>query len=281
MIITDSISEARKFCGADLTLEWGLVPTMGYLHDGHLSLVRRARNENDRLAVSIFVNPKQFSPGEDLNTYPRDVERDLELLKAEGVDLVFTPGEDHMYPIGFQTKVQVEKFSLPLEGKARPTHFQGVTTIVAKLFNIMRPNRAYFGQKDAQQCVVVRQMVADLDFAIEIVICPIVREPDGLAMSSRNIRLTSEQRRAATVLFRALSAAEDELRSGERDASRVRKLMRGTISAEPLARLDYASAADPITLTELDRVETSVLLSMAVYFESVRLIDNILVQDLS
>jgi pantoate--beta-alanine ligase len=251
---------------------------MGYLHEAHLSLVRRARAENDCVAVSVYVNPTQFSPDEDLEEYPRDLQRDLELLDRENVDLVFIPTDAEIYPPGFQTTVNVSNITQVLEGAARPTHFQGVTTVVAKLFNIVQPQRAYFGQKDAQQTVVVRRMVTDLNFNLDIVICPTVREEDGLALSSRNVRLSPEQRRAAPVLFQALSRAKAALEAGERQGDRLRELLTTTIRAEPLARLDYASIADPETLEELEVVEDGALLSMAVFFGDVRLIDNMLVE---
>ncbi len=274
MLVTDSIAEVRRARWADPALSWGLVPTMGYLHEGHLSLVRRARAENDRVAVSIYVNPTQFAPTEDLATYPRDLQRDLSLLEAEGADLVFTPSDAGMYPPGYQTYVTVEEVTRPLEGASRPTHFRGVTTIVAKLFNIFQPARAYFGQKDAQQTVVIRRMVEDLNFNLQVVICPIVREADGLAMSSRNAYLSPAERAAATVLYRALSAAKAAFEAGERDGDALRRLMEETVAAEPLARLDYASVADPNTLAELARVEDAALFSMAVFIGKTRLIDN-------
>lgn len=260
---------------------FGLVPTMGALHEGHLSLVRRARSENDHIGVSIFVNPTQFGPNDDLSKYPRPVERDLQLLEAEGADLVWTPTPDIMYPPGFQTYVAVESVAQPLEGAYRPGHFRGVATVVAKLFNAFTPDRAYFGQKDAQQVVVIKRMAADLNFPLEIVVCPTVREPDGLAMSSRNVYLDAEQRRAAAVLYHALSAARDAFDSGERDGSRLRAIMSSVLAAEPLARPDYVSAADPDTLAELDRVENGVLLSMAVRIGTTRLIDNFLAPGIS
>ena len=200
MRTTEQIAAARAIRKAESGLSWGLVPTMGYLHEGHLTLVRRARAENERVAVTIYVNPTQFSPNEDLDTYPRDQERDLQLLAAEGVDLVFMPGDETMYPAGFQTYVTVENLSQPLEGSARPTHFRGVTTIVTKLFNILRPTRAYFGQKDAQQTVVVRRLIQDLNLDIELVICPTVREAAGLALSSRNARLSPAAREQAPII---------------------------------------------------------------------------------
>lgn len=274
MIVARTIAEVRAARHAEPGLSWGLVPTMGYLHEGHLSLVRAAREANDRVAVSVYVNPTQFAPDEDLDTYPRDLERDLQLLEEAGVDLVFTPTDQIMYPPDFQTTVTVNEITRLLEGASRPTHFQGVTTVVAKLFNIVEPDRAYFGQKDAQQTVVLRRMVQDLNMNLDLVVCPIVREEDGLALSSRNARLTPEQRAAAPVLHRALTAASDAIVAGERDGNALRALMRATIAAEPLATLDYVSAADPHTLEEVTRVGDDVLLSLAVFFGDVRLIDN-------
>jgi pantoate--beta-alanine ligase len=278
MIVTGEIPAVRVARWSNPTLSWGVVPTMGFLHEGHLSLVRRARVENDRVGASVFVNPTQFAPDEDLDTYPRSLAQDLELLAAEGVDLVFTPIPSTMYPEGFQTSVTVEELARPLEGASRPSHFQGVATVVAKLFNIFQPNRAYFGQKDAQQAAVIRQMVIDLDFYLEVVVCPIVREDDGLAMSSRNVKLNHEQRQAATVLYRALQAAAERLRQGETSGEKLRELMRRVVGAESLASLDYASVADPLSLLELDHVEGKALLSLAVFFDAVRLIDNVLVE---
>ncbi len=278
MQVVRTIAEVRAIRRA-LPGPWGFVPTMGYLHEGHLSLVRRARAENDRVAVSIFVNPAQFGPHEDYDRYPRDLERDLRLLEPLGVDLVFAPSVEEMYPPGFQTWVIVEEVSRPLEGAARPGHFRGVATVVTKLFHIVQPDRAYFGQKDAQQVAVIRRMVQDLNIPVEIVVCPTVREPDGLAMSSRNTYLNPEERRAATVLFRALQAAKARYEAGERDAERLREAMREVIGAEPLARLDYVSVADPETMQELNRVEGRALLSLAVYIGRTRLIDNILLPE--
>jgi pantoate--beta-alanine ligase len=274
VIIASSIEAVRAAKAAEPGLSWGFVPTMGYLHEGHLSLVRLARAASDRVAVSIYVNPAQFAPTEDLASYPRDLERDLALLRGEGVDLVFTPDDETMYPPGFQTTVTVAEVTRPLEGASRPTHFQGVTTVVAKLLNIVAPDRAYFGQKDAQQVVVVKRMVADLNIDVDIVVGPIVREADGLAMSSRNTRLAPEQRAAAPVLHRALSAARAALEAGERDGAALRRQMEAIIAAEPLASLDYVSVADPETLAELGAVGDKALLSLAVRFGAVRLIDN-------
>ncbi|NOZ30156.1 MAG: pantoate--beta-alanine ligase [Chloroflexi bacterium] len=277
MEVVERVSEVRRI-RRERAGSWGLVPTMGYLHEGHLSLVRRAREENDHVGVSIFVNPTQFGPGEDLDAYPRDLERDLELLRALDVDLVWVPTVEEMYPPGFQTYVIVEEVSKPLEGAARPGHFRGVATVVAKLFNVFQPDRAYFGQKDAQQVVVIRRMVEDLNFPVEIVVCPIVRDPDGLALSSRNVYLTPEQRAAAPVLYRALCAARDAWMAGERDGERLRQIMRAVLDSEPLAQVEYVSAADPETLAELGDAGQGVLLSLAVRIGRARLIDNILLR---
>ena len=252
----------------------GFVPTMGYLHAGHISLARRARAECASVAASIFVNPTQFGPNEDLAKYPRDLPRDLARLEEAGVELVWTPTPEQMYLPGFQTWVNVDSLTRRLEGEARPTHFRGVTTIVAKLFNAVGPDKAYFGQKDAQQAAVIRQMVKDLNFPVEIVVCPIVREPDGLAMSSRNVYLSPDERQAATVLFRSLSAAKAAYDSGQRQAEKLRTVVREIIAGEPLARLQYISCADYDTLEELEMVSGKALLSMAVYFGKTRLIDN-------
>ena len=257
----------------------GFVPTMGYLHEGHLSLVRQARQECASVVVSIFVNPTQFGPQEDLAAYPRDLERDLGLLKSEGVDLVWNPTSATMYPEGFQTWVSVDELTEPLEGLQRPGHFRGVTTIVAKLFNVVEPDRAYFGQKDAQQVAVIRRMVADLDFPIDVVVCPTVRETDGLAKSSRNTYLNEAQRKAATGLFRSLTAAVDGFETGERNAQMLREIMLAVLNEEPLAKVQYVSVADPDTLSELSGEITRALLSMAVYIGETRLIDNMMVSE--
>ena len=253
----------------------GLVPTMGYLHEGHLSLVRRAREDCDHVVVSIFVNPTQFGPKEDLSKYPRDIDRDLSLLEPLGVDLVWMPTPEMMYPPGYQTWVEVETITRPLEGAMRPGHFRGVTTVVAKLFNGVQPHKAYFGQKDAQQAAVIRQMTRDLSYPLEIVVCPIEREPDGLAMSSRNVYLNPEQRKAATVLSRSLRAAKEAYENGERDAEKLRGKMKEILGREPLAEVQYVSCADYDTLEELDIVTAKALLSMAVFIGKTRLIDNV------
>ncbi len=251
----------------------GLVPTMGFLHDGHLSLIRRARDECKRVIVSIFVNPTQFGPKEDLAKYPRDLERDFRLIEPF-TDLVWTPTPEIMYPTGYQTWVEVEAMTSPLEGAMRPGHFKGVTTVVAKLFNAVQPHKAYFGQKDAQQVAVIRRMARDLNFPIEIVVCPTEREADGLAMSSRNVYLDAEQRKAATILFRSLSAAKELYETGERDAEKVRGKMKEVLAGEPLAEAQYVSCADYDTLEELEVIRGKTLLSMAVFIGKTRLIDN-------
>jgi pantoate--beta-alanine ligase len=264
---------------ANLVEPVGLVPTMGYLHDGHLSLVRQARKECASVIASIFVNPTQFGPTEDLGAYPRDLPRDLQLLANEDVDLVWTPSVDDMYPTGYQTWVTVEEVTARLEGSQRPGHFRGVATVVAKLFNVTLPQRAYFGQKDAQQVVVIRRMVQDLNMPVQIVVCPIVREADGLAMSSRNVYLSVVERQAATVLYRALQAAEGAYKRGESSAGKLRQVMQAVLAETRLARPQYVSCADPETLEELDRVDERALLSMAVYFGRTRLIDNLLLPE--
>ncbi len=276
MIVTDltELHSAR----AILPEPVGFVPTMGYLHEGHLALVRRAKAECASVAVSIFVNPTQFGPSEDLSAYPRDLERDLHLLEPLGVNLVWTPTPEVMYPTDYQTWVEVEKLTQPLEGSVRPGHFRGVTTVVSKLFNGVQPQKAYFGQKDAQQAAVIRRMTGDLNYPIEVVVCPIVREPDGLALSSRNKYLNPEQREAATVLYRALSKARIAYEAGERDADTLRQIVGQTITSEPLAELQYVSCADYDTLEELNSISDKALLSMAVYVGKTRLIDNFVLE---
>jgi pantoate--beta-alanine ligase len=274
MIIAPRIEEVRAWRRA-VHGEVGLVPTMGYLHEGHLSLVERARRESAAVAASLFVNPTQFGPSEDLARYPRDFERDRRLLEAAGCDLLFAPEPPEMYPAGFDTFVDVGPVAAPLEGERRPGHFRGVATVVLKLLNVVQPHRAYFGQKDAQQLAVLRKLVADLDVPVALVACPTVREPDGLALSSRNSYLTPEERRAAPVLHRALTAARERWLAGERDADALRQAMRDVLDAEPLARTDYVSVAHADTLQELSRAEPPALLSMAVFLGKARLIDNV------
>lgn len=281
MQVLTTVEEFRQAKAALPGGRWGFVPTMGYLHAGHLSLVKRARADNDHVAVSIFVNPTQFGPNEDLAAYPRDLERDLSLLAPLGVDLVFNPTPEVMYPPHYQTYVTVEGVTRYLEGASRPGHFRGVATVVAKLFNIVGAERAYFGQKDAQQTVVIRRMVQDLNIPIDIIICPTIREADGLAMSSRNTYLEADHRRAAPVLYRALCAAKEAFDGGERDGDRLRAIMRDVIEAEPLAKIDYVSAAEATTLQEATAIDEAhgLLLSMAVRVGKPRLIDNFLYQD--
>lgn len=255
----------------------GLVPTMGALHQGHLALVERARQENKTVAVSIFVNPAQFGPQEDLAGYPRPLDRDLELLRQARVDLVFTPTAAEIYPTGFDTWVDVGSLATRLEGAHRPGHFRGVATVVTKLFNLVRPDRAYFGQKDGQQTLVVRQLVRDLDLGLDIVVVPTVRDSDGLALSSRNVYLTPQQRRAAPVVYRALCRAEELWREGERNAQRLRREVQRVLEGEPLIeRIDYVSVADAATSEELDTVRGRAMVSVAVQLGKPRLIDNII-----
>jgi pantoate--beta-alanine ligase len=257
----------------------GFVPTMGALHDGHLSLVRRAGSENDAVAASIFVNPTQFGPAEDFAAYPRDLDGDLARLEAEGVGLVYVPEAASVYPPGFQTWVVPGPLAETLEGARRPGHFRGVLTVVSKLLHVVEPERAYFGQKDAQQAILIRRMTADLDLPAEIVVCPIVRDRDGLALSSRNAYLTPDQRRAAPVLFRSLRAASAAWGAGERRGEPLREASRAILATEPLAAVDYVSAADPETLAEVETATGKVLLSVAVRFGSTRLLDNVLLPE--
>jgi len=256
----------------------GFVPTMGALHEGHLSLVRAAQKQTRPLVVSVFVNPKQFGPQEDFEKYPRQIEADRALLEQLGVDCLFAPVAREMYPDGFRTHVSVEGLSDRLEGRARPGHFRGVATVVLKLLEIVQPRFAYLGRKDAQQARIIRQMVADLNLDTEIVVCPIVREPDGLAMSSRNAYLTAKERQAATVLYRALDAARREIESGERDAARLVARMRQIIGAEPLASPDYIEIVDAETLEPVVGLRGRCLALLAVFVGATRLIDNLLVE---
>ncbi len=275
MQVVTTLDELRA-ARASLPTPTGLVPTMGFLHQGHLSLVQAAGAECASVVVSIFVNPTQFGPQEDLSAYPRDLERDLRLLEAAGVDLVWTPTAEVMYPPGYQTWVTVEEITQPLEGAVRPGHFRGVATVVAKLFNAVQPQRAYFGQKDAQQAAVIRQMVRDLNFNLQVVMCPILREADGLAMSSRNIYLNPQERQASTVLFQALSAARGAFEDGERQAEVLRQAAAQTIHSQPLARLQYVSCAGAESLQEIQgEINQPALLSLAVFVGKTRLIDNL------
>ncbi|OQY85890.1 MAG: pantoate--beta-alanine ligase [Chloroflexi bacterium UTCFX4] len=276
LVTTIAQARARR---KQLDGAWGVVPTMGALHAGHLSLVERARAENDHSAVTIFVNPAQFATGGDLDKYPRALERDLALLEPYAVDLVFAPANAEIYPPDFQTYVNVEKIAQPLEGAMRPGHFRGVATVVAKLFNILQPDRAYFGQKDAQQVAVIQQMTRDLNLPVEIVVGATQREPDGLALSSRNVYLAPAERQAAAILYRALCAARDAFQRGERDGENLCATMRATLQTEPRAEVEYVSAADPRTLQELNAFQGEVLLSMAVRIGATRLIDNFLLRE--
>ena len=275
MEIVETIPDLRVG-RAQLAGDVGVVLTMGALHEGHFALVRRACAENDAVLVTIFVNPKQFNNPDDLTAYPRNLQRDSALLNRLGVDVIFTPTPDIMYPTDYQTYVHVEEVTKGLEGDYRPGHFRGVTTVVAKLFNLTQPTRAYFGQKDAQQVAVIRQMVLDLNFPLEMVVCPTVREADGVAMSSRNQNLTPEERQAAPVLFRALQSARHAFENGEHDSQRLRDLVRETLTTESLAQVDYVSVADARTLREQEgRLTLPALVSIAVFFGNTRLIDNV------
>ncbi len=274
MNVVESLAELH-LARTGLSQPVGFVPTMGFLHEGHLSLVRQARHDCASVVASIYVNPTQFGPNEDFNKYPRDLQRDLELLQSEEVDLVWTPDDKIMYPAGYQTWVVVEEVTKPLEGAIRAGHFRGVATVVTKLFNAVQPNRAYFGQKDAQQAAVIRQMTRDLDFPIEIVVCPTKREPDGLAMSSRNTYLNPEERGAAVVLSQGLFTAKEAFEAGERDASHLRNIVLVRLATEPLVKVQYVSCAHPDTLQELNGRVDRALLSLAVTIGKTRLIDNI------
>ncbi len=255
-------------------LSVGLVPTMGYLHEGHKSLIDKAVQQNDRVVVSVFVNPIQFGPGEDLATYPRDLERDAALCEAAGASLIFHPEKENMYFDDFCTFVDMDGLTKGLCGKTRPTHFRGVCTVVSKLFHIVQPDRAYFGQKDAQQLAVIRRMVRDLNFDLEIVGCPIIREEDGLAKSSRNTYLSQEERAAAVILHKGLLRGEEMIRNGERDVSAVIREITGIIESEPLAKVDYVEVVDFDRIEKIDTIEGNVLAAVAVYIGKTRLIDN-------
>ena len=274
MNVATSIPEYRLL-RAELPGLVGFVPTMGYLHEGHLSLVREARARSTSVVASIFVNPSQFAPSEDLAAYPRDLDRDFASLEAEDVDLVFAPTAEEMYPETFDTWVEVNDLTKHLEGAARPTHFRGVTTVVAKLFNIVQPQIAVFGQKDAQQALVIRRLIVDLGFDVDLVIAPTVREPDGLAMSSRNTYLSQEERTAATALYRSLQQVEDLYSAGERNAANLRRAMVEILEAEASLQPEYISLADIETLEELEAIDQKALVSLAARLGRTRLIDNV------
>lgn len=281
MIILKNIDEVRN-----VVKQWkmngecvGFVPTMGYLHEGHQSLMKRARKENEKVVVSIFVNPTQFGVNEDLENYPKDLERDIACCEEVGVDLIFCPEVSEMYPIQVDTSVEVEKLTKELCAKSRPTHFKGVCLVVSKLFHIVLPDRAYFGQKDAQQLAVIKKMVKDLNFDVEIVGCSIVREEDGLAKSSRNTYLSKEERKAAVVLNKSLSKAKEAFGKGERSAKEIEKLICDTIKKEPLAKIDYVEVVHLNTIQVTEYLENNVLVAIAVYIGKTRLIDNFIIEE--
>ena len=282
MIVATTISEVRNYVN-----EWkkkgfsvGLVPTMGYLHAGHASLVDKAVSMCDKVVVSDFVNPTQFGEGEDLEAYPRDFEHDCALLEKHGCDMVFYPAVSEMYAEDAATYVEIlSEMPKQLCGKTRPIHFRGVCTVVSKLFNIVTPDKAFFGQKDAQQLAIIRRMVRDLSYGIEIVACPIVREADGLAMSSRNTYLNEAERKAALVLSKSIFLGQKLIEEGETNASKIVKTMTDFINEEPLARIDYVSAVDGITMMPIEQITDGVLIAMAVYIGKTRLIDNFIVGD--
>ena len=276
MRIVESIKDVRA-----TVKEWkakglkvGFVPTMGYLHEGHESLIRKASEENDRVVVSIFVNPIQFGPKEDLSIYPRYLERDSKVCESAGADIIFHPENEEMYFKDFSTFVDMNGLTAELCGKSRPTHFRGVCTVVTKLFNIVAPDRAYFGEKDAQQLAVIKRMVRDLNIDIEIIGCPIVREKDGLAKSSRNTYLSVEERNAAIILNKSLTLAKEKIQAGERDSEIIIKLIEEVINSEKLARIDYIEVVDSLSMEKVERIEKSVLVAIAVFIGKTRLIDN-------
>lgn len=276
MMVISTINEVRaivnKWKSEGLTV--GFVPTMGYLHEGHKSLVKKAYEENDKVVVSIFVNPIQFGPKEDLSTYPRDLERDKALCQSAGADIIFHPENEEMYHKDFSTFVDMNGLTDELCGKSRLTHFRGVCTVVTKLFNIVAPHRAYFGEKDAQQLAVIKRMVRDLNIDVEVVGCPIVREEDGLAKSSRNTYLSEEERIAATILNKTLTVAKNKIANGERVASNIVNSIIETISIEPLAKIDYVQVVDSLSIEPVKTLDKSVLVAIAVFIGKTRLIDN-------
>lgn len=276
MIVLEKINELR-----DRVKEWrseglkvGFVPTMGYLHEGHESLIKRASEENDKVVVSIFVNPIQFGPKEDLSTYPRDLERDSKVCERAGANIIFHPENEEMYFNDFSTFVDMNGLTSGLCGKSRPTHFRGVCTVVTKLFNIVAPDRAYFGEKDAQQLAVIKRMVRDLNIDVEVIGCPIVREKDGLAKSSRNTYLSTEERSAAIILNKALNIAKEKIEDGERISSNIISTVKDIIESEKLARIDYIEVVDSFSMESVDKIEKSVLVAIAVFIGKTRLIDN-------
>ena len=279
MKIVSSVEEVRAAVKAWRSegLTVGLVPTMGYLHEGHQSLIANSVKDNDRTVVSVFVNPIQFGPNEDLATYPRDLDRDAKLCEETGADLIFHPEKENMYDDDFCTYIDMDSVTKNLCGKTRPTHFRGVCTVVGKLFNIVAPDKAYFGQKDAQQLAVIRRMVRDLNFDLEIVGCPIIREEDGLAKSSRNTYLSPEERQAALVLSRSLTEGKKLIESGEKDANKITSAIKNVIESEPLAKIDYVEAVDFDSIEPIETIGENTLIAIAVYIGTTRLIDNIIV----
>jgi pantoate--beta-alanine ligase len=275
MFLAETVERAREFLANNSGgKSLGLVPTMGFLHEGHISLVRRCRAENGVTAVSIFVNPIQFGPGEDLASYPRDMERDLSVLEQEGVDMVFAPLPEQMYADNFSVHVDEEDLSKGLCGASRPGHFRGVCTVVTKLFNIIRPDRAYFGQKDYQQLQVIKRMVRDLNMPVEVVSCPIVREKDGLAMSSRNLYLTPEERQSALLLNRSLAMARDMVKAGEKSQNNIRQAVMDMLNSDPALSIDYVELKDAEDLKDISEVSRKAVLALAVRVGRARLIDN-------
>lgn len=276
MKVVHTIQEVRNFVKSQRTegKSIGFVPTMGYLHEGHISLMKRAKEDNDVVVASIFVNPMQFGPNEDLDSYPRDLDHDAKLCEEVGVSLIFNPEPEEMYAPDFTTFVDMNGVTKELCGKSRPVHFRGVCTVVNKLFNIVTPDRAYFGQKDAQQLAVIKRMVRDLNMDIQIIGCPIVREEDGLAKSSRNTYLSADERKAALVLSRAIRLGEQMTKDGEKDAAKIEKAMRETIEAEPLAKIDYVSIVDAVSIEPIEQLQGEILGAIAVYIGKTRLIDN-------
>ncbi|WP_419742837.1 pantoate--beta-alanine ligase [Paraclostridium dentum] len=276
MKIINNIKEIRKQVKdwKNDGLSVALVPTMGYLHEGHESLIKKASEDNDKVIVSIFVNPMQFGINEDLSTYPRNIDRDSDICEKNGASLIFNPSVEEMYTDGFSTFVDLNNLTSGLCGKSRPTHFRGVCTVVSKLFNIVNPDKAYFGQKDAQQLSIIKQMVTDLNFDIEIVSCPIVREADGLAKSSRNTYLSKEERQASTIINKSLKKAKALIKSGERDSKNVIDFIKNEINKEPLAKIDYVSIVDNNTIKNTKTIEDGSLIAVAVFIGNTRLIDN-------
>lgn len=280
MKVVKTINEVKSIVKEwkDEGLSVGLVPTMGYLHEGHGSLIIKAVEDNDRVVVSDFVNPIQFGPGEDLESYPRDIEKDSAYCEELGADIVFNPEPDEMYNDGFSTYVDMDVLTEELCGLSRPTHFRGVCTVVTKLFNIVEPDRAYFGQKDAQQLAIIKHMVSDLNMNIEVIGCPIVREEDGLAKSSRNTYLSDEERKAALILSQTVALAKAEIDAGETDAEALVEKMKKKIETEPLAKIDYVKAVNGLTMQQQKEIKAPMLIAMAVYIGKTRLIDNLIIE---